>query len=203
MNRGKPSCSFLVHVIACTSSNRRPFKLAAKSSQFCSRVCLLLADGGGQGDGLGAAKDLLVGGSAVAGVVLGGAAELLAAVAGAQGVLGVGKGVAKLGAELVVGVVGVAGEAVAEEQGLVKSLGLGDLDSRARGAELLGEGLARLDGGEGASAAAVGEGLDVDGDGAVVLDDGVLGGGEAEHGGGGNNGDLHDDGWWWFVVVKR
>jgi hypothetical protein len=94
-------------------------------------------------------------------------------------------------AGLTVGVVGVLGEGVAEEQGLVESLGLGDIDGRSRGAEVLREGLSGLDGGESAGAAAVGVGLDVDGSAAAVDDNSLLSRGKAQEGGDGEDGDLH------------
>lgn len=114
-----------------------------------------------------------------------------------------------LRAELVVGVVGVAGEGVAEEEGAVEGLGGGDLDGGAGGAELLGEGAAVLgQGGQGAGGGAVkGERLDVDGEVAVVLDVGVAGllgrdgGGEQGGGRGEDGGVLHGDGWWWLSRV--
>lgn len=62
---------------------------------------LLLAESGRQGDGLGAAVDLLHGRGAVARGVVGGAVELLAARAGREGVALAGEGVAELGAQLV------------------------------------------------------------------------------------------------------
>lgn len=59
------------------------------------------ADGGVQVDGLRAAVDDLLGGGAVAGGVVGGAVEDLAAVAGGEDVVLVGEGVAPLTAESV------------------------------------------------------------------------------------------------------
>lgn len=60
------------------------------------RPLLLLTDGGGQVDGLGAAVDLLVVGTAVAGGVVGGAVEDLAALSRAQGVAVLSERVAEL-----------------------------------------------------------------------------------------------------------
>lgn len=90
----------------------------------------------------------------------------------------------KCGGEvLTVSVVVVLAEGVAEEERLVKSLGLGDLDGRAGGPEVLLEGLAGLDGSERTGlATAVGVGLDVDGGVALVGDDGLLGGSDSEEG---------------------
>lgn len=111
----------------------------------------------------------------------------------------VGEGVAELGVELVVDVVGVGG--VAEEERLGQSAGVGNLDGGAGGAEVLGESLAGLEGGQGAGSTAVeGDGLDVDVGGTVVDDDGLVGGdsraGEGSESG--DSGELHFDGlvWW-------
>lgn len=110
----------------------------------------------------------------------------------------VGEGVAVLGVELIVDVVGVRG--VAEEERLGKSSGVGDLDSRARGAEVLRESLARLEGGQGAWRATVeGERLDVDGVGTVVDDNSLVGSGSSAEDGSKSSegGELHGDGWFW------
>jgi hypothetical protein len=154
-------------------------------------VGLFGAQGESQIHGLRAAVDLLGAGSAVASSIVGSAVEDFAASTRAQSVLVTSKGVAPLGAELVVGVVGVLGEGVAEEEGLVESLGLGDLDGRSRGAEVLRERLSGLDGGKSAGAAAVGVGLDVDSGAAAVDDNSLLSRGKAQEGGNGEDGDLH------------
>ncbi|KAI6760399.1 hypothetical protein HG530_009259 [Fusarium avenaceum] len=164
---------------------------------------LLGADLGVQVDGAGAAVNPLHAGGAVALGIAGLAVELLTTLTGAQDVVLVGEGVAELGAELVCGkkltvdVVGLGLGGVAEEQRLGKSLGGGDLDGRSGSADVLRESLSGLDSGQGAgSTSAVGEGLDVDGAGAVVDDNGLVGGGSsAEDGSESSEGaELHDGG---------
>lgn len=62
----------------------------------------------------------------------------------------------------------------------------------SRGSEILRERLSGLDSGEGASGTAVvGVRLDVDGSGAAVDDNGLLGRGKAQEGSDGDDGDLH------------
>lgn len=159
---------------------------------------LLGADLGVEGDGVRAAVVLLAAGGAVALGVTSLAVELLAAITRVEDVVLAGEGVAVLSVELVVDVVGVGG--VAKEERLVESSGVGNLDGRARGAEVLRESLARLEGGQGARSAAVeGNGLDIDGSVTVVDDDSLVGSGSrAEDGGGGGEGrELHGDGWFW------
>jgi len=162
-------------------------------------VHLLGADLGVKGDGVGAAVVLGAAGGAVAVGVTSLAVELLATITRVEDVALVGEGVAELGVELVVDVVGVGG--VAEEERLGESAGVGNLDSRAGGAEVLRESLAGLEGGQGAGSTAVeGNGLDVDGGVAVVDDNGLVGGksraGEGRESGDG--GELHFDGLFWW-----
>lgn len=98
---------------------------------------------------------------------------------------------------LTVDVVGLGLSGVAEEQRLGKSLGGGDLDGRSSSADVLRESLSGLDSGQGAGGtSAVGEGLDVDGAGTVVDDNGLVGGGSsAEDGSESSEGaELHDGG---------
>ncbi|TLS25589.1 hypothetical protein PpBr36_07309 [Pyricularia pennisetigena] len=96
-----------------------------------------------------------------------------------------------------VAVVRVRGERVADEQRAGQGPGLGDLDGRARLAEVLGEGLAGPDGGERAGGrAVVGERLDVDGLLALVAHDGLLGRDASDEGDGRDGGgELHFGGW--------
>jgi hypothetical protein len=156
------------------------------------------ADLGVKSDGVGASVVLGAAGSAVALGVASLAVELLAAITRVQDVVLGGKGVAVLSVKLVVDVVGVRG--VAKEERLVESAGVGNLDGRARSAEILGESLTRLESGQGTGSTAVeGDGLDVDGGVTLVDDDGLVGGrSSAEEGSSsGDGGELHGDNWFW------
>lgn len=120
--------------------------------------------------------------------------------------------------ELTEDVVGVEG--VAKEEWVVKGSGLGDLDGlrllsafnlSARsnvtygtsfGSELLREGLAGGDGGQGTSGALGRNRLDIDGVLAVVDDGSVLGRGKASSGEG-DDSELHCDGFGLVVRVRR